>query len=98
MKLLIISGSYPPDVCGVGDYTERLLCCNFAKNNDWILYSSKKWSLLTVFNHIKLIKNKGYRYINIQYPTQGYGWSIVPHLICVYFSLFSKIQCSVTIH
>ena len=24
MKLAMVSGSYPPDVCGAGDYTQRL--------------------------------------------------------------------------
>ena len=34
MRVLLISGSYPPDACGVGDYTMRLARA-LAKQPDW---------------------------------------------------------------
>lgn len=36
--------------------------------------------------------------IVIQYPTEGYGWSILPQLLCIYFSWFSSKKCIVAIH
>lgn len=48
-KILLVSGSYPPDVCGVGDYSYNLINANPAK---WEIYTSSDWrlrSLLTLF-------------------------------------------------
>lgn len=94
--MLLITGSYPPQVCGVGDYTYRLISSPNAI--DWKLYNSSDWSLRSLFLHIKNIKKYNENTVNMQYPTQGYGWSIVPHLLCLYFSWFTKKRFSVTIH
>lgn len=95
-NILIITGSYPPQICGVGDYTHRLV---HSKNTEsWQLYHSKDWNIKSLFCHIRTIKQSNTRVINMQYPTQGYGWSIVPHLLCIYFSWFSHKLFSVTIH
>jgi glycosyltransferase involved in cell wall biosynthesis len=96
-KILIITGSYPPEICGVGDYTARLMETTEAKLN-WQLYHSNNWQLKSILNHIKTINSKNIQTINMQYPTKGYGWSLVPHLICMYYSWCTKKQFSVTIH
>lgn len=94
-KILCITGSHPPDVCGVGDYTKRLV----DSSDEFVcLYLSSDWSLGSFFSHVKRIKSTGIVSVNLQYPTQGYGWSVVPHLLCIYFSLFSKTVFSVTVH
>lgn len=95
-KILIITGSYPPQVCGVGDYTSKLISAQNARN--WILYHSNNWSLCSLLYHIRCINKMHIKYINMQYPTQGYGWSLVPHMLAIYFSLFTQIKFSVTIH
>ncbi|MDD4554377.1 MAG: glycosyltransferase family 1 protein [Bacteroidales bacterium] len=96
MLILMITGSYPPDVCGVGDYTHRLM--NTATAKDWELYRSADWSLISFFHHLRAIKKINPDAIFMQYPTQGYGWSLIPHLLCFSFSLFTKIIFVVVFH
>ena len=39
---LMITGSYPPDICGVGDYTK---CFMDNANDSWELYYSGTYQL-----------------------------------------------------
>jgi glycosyltransferase involved in cell wall biosynthesis len=96
MDVLMITGSYPPAVCGVGDYTMNVLSSKVA--SDWRLYHRTDWrfsKLLTIIHEINTFNAER---IFIQYPTQGYGWSIVPHLLCVYYSLIRKVNCTLVLH
>lgn len=94
-NLLCITGSYPPDICGVGDYSQRLVDASLGSIS---IYHSSDWSLKSIRTHIKAINKFGLSYINMQYPSQGYGWSIVPHLLCIYYSWFTNKNFSVTLH
>lgn len=94
-RITIITGSLPPDVCGVGDYTHRL---SEASGFTADIYYSTDWKIVSIRKHIRELIRIGNANINMQYPTQGYGWSIVPHLICLYFSLFTRYNFSVTLH
>ena len=96
LELLLITGSYPPEICGVGDYTNRLISANLT--GMWQLYFSTEWKWNTLFRHIRAINYTKKRIINMQYPTQGYGWSLIPHLLCIYFSWFTNKRFTVTIH
>lgn len=95
-KSLIVTGSYPPDICGVGDYTSCFM--NAADNDKWDLYYSKDWKLGELRNKLKEINSKNYKRIYMQYPTQGYGWSLLPQLLCLYYSWFTKIKFVVVLH
>ncbi len=95
-KILVITGSFPPDICGVGDYTYHLL--NSESAQDWSLYKPENWSILSTGSRIKEIRKQNPGIIFLQFPTLGYGWSIVPHLICLYFSVFTKITFVVVFH
>lgn len=95
-KILIITGVYPPQICGVADYIYKMMHSNEGKCLE--LYHSSDWSICSFYNKIKEIKETKTQVINLQYPTAAYGYSIVPHLICIYFSLFSKRTFSVTMH
>ena len=92
----MITGSYPPEVCGVGDYTACVMNTSTAKN--WILYKSRKWGILTLFKKIREINKIKPAKIFMQYPTEGYGWSLVPHFLTIYYSLFSNVKCCVVVH
>ncbi len=96
MNLTIITGSYPPDVCGVGDYTARLMATETAK--DWTVYSDHDWGIGSLRRHIRAINAMKSERINMQYPAEWYGWSLVPHLLTVYYSWFTRKRFSVTIH
>lgn len=93
---LLITGSYPPDICGVGDYVYNVF--NNADHSKWELYYSKSWDISTFISKIREINNSGCKCIYMQYPTHGYGWSIVPQLLCLYFSLFTKKKFIVILH
>ena len=92
----MITGSYPPDICGVGDYTSRILKTNVAKN--WKLYKPDNWRLFSFRKKIREIDDYNIKHIILQYPTLGYGWSLLPHLICLYYAFVPKIELTVVFH
>lgn len=88
MKILLISGSYPPIKCGVGDYT-YMLCNELAKEHDISVLTSKNAysgnSGITVLNRISTwkgiklvreivreIKKGEYDIVHFQFPTSEY--------------------------
>ena len=97
-KIIFISGSYPPDICGVGDYTAKLIQSDISHKHNWGIYYKSDWSYKNIAKYIKDINKSKPTHLILQYPTQGYGWSLVPHFMCIYFSLFSKIRFISVIH
>jgi glycosyltransferase involved in cell wall biosynthesis len=95
-QILIITGTYPPEQCGVGDYTYNMMQTNEA--SEWKLFYAKDWSLKTFFRKIKKINQHPGVWVNIQYPSVGFGDSILPHLLCFYFFFFRRKKIAVTIH
>ncbi|MCM1093909.1 MAG: glycosyltransferase [Lachnospiraceae bacterium] len=95
MKYLLITGSYPPDICGVGDYTSKLMA---RASDDWELYYDTNWKISSIMKHLKKINSTNSDVIFLQYPTQGYGWSLVPQILCLYYSFFSKKKFIVVLH
>jgi len=93
---IIITGSYPPDICGMADAMPFLL--NTKTGQNWDIYYQKDWRFFTILKHIRQIKDTRAKYILMQFPTRGYGWSIVPHLLCVYFSWFTNRRFGVIVH
>lgn len=94
---LLIAGSYPPDICGVGDYTHLL----YQKLSHLVLSSGpldllviKDWSLFGFVKTLNKLFNKC-NIVHIQYPTEGYGFSIFPMLLFVFINANKRI---VTIH
>ena len=93
----MITGSYPPnDICGVGDYTACFM--SMTESNEWSLYYSNKWGLNELINKIKVINSYKSKYIIMQYPTQGYGWSILPQLLAIYYSFFTRKKFITVLH
>jgi glycosyltransferase involved in cell wall biosynthesis len=97
-SITIITGAYPPAICGVGDYTYNLFETETAKNNKWKLYYSSSWKYFSFMKKIRDINQHKSNVINLQYPTVTYKKSLVPHLLCIYFSCFTKKTFSVTMH
>lgn len=95
MSPLVITGSYPDDICGVGDYTHALLDALKAENKDAALFYRKRWDLRDLREYLLLIKQTGSAVVNIQYPTEGYGYSILPQLLCC---CLRKTTTVVTLH
>jgi len=95
-KLLVITGSYPPKKCGVGDYIYNLFQTQEAKN--WTLLYIKDWRLKNIFKIIKQINNSSEKNINVQFPTMGYSKGITVELLCLYYGLTKKKNLSITTH
>ncbi len=95
-KIVLITGSYTPDICGVGDYTEKLFN-NLQKSNssniiDLLVW--RDWSFFAFWKQYKIIK-KTYTTVHLQYPTEGYGYSLLPFLL---FYLLKSKRRIVTLH
>ena len=80
-SILIVTGSLPPDVCGVGDYTQLLINHLSERVPAVRAFYRRDWSLRMFGRYARQIRESGAEVINIQYPTRGYGHSIVPHLL-----------------
>jgi glycosyltransferase involved in cell wall biosynthesis len=94
-KILFVTGSYPPDVCGVGDYSERLFNVLNKGANLFELFYKTNWSVSNLFSYLKEIKSKKADLIHFQYPTEGYGYSFLPLLLLLFLP---KKKLIVTIH
>jgi len=93
--MLIITGSLPPDICGVGDYTRVLadgLKNRLASVN---VFYKDKWPCRMLIKYAAEIRKCNAEIINIQYPTRGYGKSVAPHLLGLLTGSAKKV---VTLH
>ena len=94
LKIAMITGSYPPVPCGVGDYTARLAEALMAEGASVDIYSADiEWGLLNARKVAARIAVATPDLIHIQYPTTGYGHKLGPQAL----SLLLK-PCVVTIH
>jgi glycosyltransferase involved in cell wall biosynthesis len=79
--VVMVSGSWPPSACGVGDYAE-LLCRNLeAAGIDVRRYGHahlSRWYSSSVMDELAA---SNCDVIHVQYPTTGYGSSFVPGAI-----------------
>jgi len=92
MKLLLISGSYPPVTCGIGSYTEKLVLALQKFDIKIELLTNVDFSLSQLFHLFKTIDNIGADIIHIQYPSEGFGYGITPQILSL------KYKTLVTIH
>lgn len=93
--VLMVTGAYPPDICGVGDYTDRLLT---VAPRHWELFVERDWSWRAAPGIIRRMLNRKPAVIVVQYPTQGYSWSIVPHLLVVIGRLSGRYRPVMALH
>ncbi len=94
-RVLLVAGAFPPDVCGVGDYTGRLMA---AAPADWDLFVERDWSYRAAPGLIRRILARRAEAVVIQYPTQGYGWSLVPHLLALVGWLTRRYRPILALH
>jgi glycosyltransferase involved in cell wall biosynthesis len=96
MTNVVITGTYPPDICGVGDQTFRLMRTETAR--DWNLFYKKKWNAFTLVPYMLELLSLRPGKIFLEYPSYGYGRSFVPHLLCFILSKFGKIRFIPVLH
>jgi glycosyltransferase involved in cell wall biosynthesis len=77
-KILMVSGSWPPQACGVGDYTEQL-CRELEKSDiDVVRFVDDGLSRLYSSDTVRRVNDADCDLVHIQYPTAGYGRSFTP--------------------
>ncbi len=96
LRVAIISGSWPPDHCGVGDYAERLSGALREQGIEVTCLGGEPWSgLATLREFRRAVKTRRFDLVHIQYPTMGFGRSIVPALLPL---LSRNVPIVVTLH
>ena len=81
MKLLMISGSYPPVICGVGDYTAQLITALRNRGASVITLEGMRWDWQSLRKGLEVAARESCDVIHIQYPAVGYGYSLMPQLL-----------------
>jgi glycosyltransferase involved in cell wall biosynthesis len=92
MNILVITGTYPPDKCGVGDFTSKLYnsLLEVNENNDIYLLSSNKlikngnpldlkplrWNFFDIRRTLEIIASINPSIIDFQFPTLSYRKSV----------------------
>jgi len=88
----MVTGSYPPDTCGVGDFTAHLVETLLAQGIGVEVVSNENWGLNNAFCIKKRITSLNPDIVHIQYPTIGYETGLAPQLLsCVR-------PCVITLH
>jgi glycosyltransferase involved in cell wall biosynthesis len=95
MNVVLITGSYPPDICGVADYTERLYECLKEADIGVFVYTGKPWELRNAARVNRELSAMSADIYHIQYPATGYGWKLGPQLLSLLRPLVVTIhECS----
>jgi glycosyltransferase involved in cell wall biosynthesis len=81
MKVVMVTGSYPPDICGVADYTSRLSEALQKKGISVSVFTGKQWDIANSIKLRKEILSFNANIVHIQYPTTGYGHGLAPQLL-----------------
>lgn len=92
---VMVSGSFPPDVCGVGDYTGRLMEVAPAH---WRALIERDWSVRALPGILRRLLKLRPVDVVTQYPTQGYGWSLVPHLLAIVGTVSCRYRTTFALH
>ena len=81
MKVVIIAGSLPPQVCGVGDFTGALIDALSRRNLTVTVLHRERWRLRDVPGLLRKLRAERPDIVHLQYPTHGFRRSLVPHLL-----------------
>lgn len=97
MKVVLITGSYPPDICGVAEYTERLAEALQRAGAEVVVVTGKKWNIANAVPLNREIRQIGADVLHIQYPATGYGWHLGPQSLSLLQPFVTTIhECSQT--
>ncbi|MGP9076917.1 glycosyltransferase [Geobacillus thermodenitrificans subsp. calidus] len=83
MRILLITGSYPPDTCGVGDYTYQLKKELANQNLNVSVFTQRNWGLKNLLSILRKVLSENKDIVHIQYPTVGYKYSLIPQLLSI---------------
>lgn len=89
MKIALVTGSYPPHPCGIGDHAERLqralmdagievgvvtTMCAERPPNEAIVHELENWRLRNWRRAVDWLASQSYDLVHIQYPGKYYGY------------------------
>lgn len=94
--MLIITGTYPPERCGVGDYTQCIL--STPTGSSFHLFYERNWQMSNLRQLCRQLKRTTDKVVNLQYPTMGYSTHLTPHLLALYAVLCLHRRLVLTIH
>jgi len=78
MKVTIVTGSFPPEPCGVGSYIQSLVNSLEVFGLNVEVFHSVDWKIRSIASQINKIQSTGADIIHLQYPTQGFKRYFTP--------------------
>ena len=79
-NITLVTGSFPPDACGVGDYTAKLLNAFSQQGVPARCYNSRNWQMTALWQRWKTLLPID-DLLLMQYPTVGFEHRLLPYLI-----------------
>jgi len=76
----MLTGSAPPEACGVGDYTFALVSALESAGFPVEMLCHKRWDISGTVQLLRQLSREKKGLLHIQYPTFGYGISLGPQL------------------
>ncbi len=80
MKVILLTGSAPPDACGVGDYTGALAAALEQAGQEVEVLCHRDWSFAGTLKAVRRVAAAKNALLHIQYPTMGYRYSLGPQI------------------
>ena len=112
-RICLITGSYPPLRCGVGDYASQLARALAAGGNKIHVITShnveqgsgevtvravvRRWTIKGMPGLLRAIRNIHPDLVHLQYPTNGYGYRLGPQAL-VMLCRFTGVKIITTSH
>lgn len=94
--MILVTGTYPPERCGVGDYAAHML--QTPEGRQWTLFHRSSWHWSDLPSYLKALRKTDDRVLNLQYPTMGYSTSLVPHVLAACAVMFMRKRLYITVH
>ncbi len=95
MRICLVTGSYPPDVCGVGHYTANLARALRVMGPDVECVTRDRWGILDAAALKDEIVGHDPEIVHIQYPSVGYGRRLGPQALSL---SLGTVPTVVTLH
>ena len=92
MRVLLVTGSYPPDICGVGDYTSCLAQALCTAGVDLDVLTGQNWSASKISQLVRRVNSYRADIVHLQYPTVGFGHKLGPHLLSTTLPVVTTIH------
>src|SRR5215470_649721 len=81
MRVALVTGSYPPERCGVGDFAEGLARRLGSREIEVTVITGADWSAFAAKTLLRKIESTNPDIIHLQYPTAGFKASLGPQVL-----------------